>query len=205
VNLFILYFQTSLGTFPIEREIFAKEYQNGLYGIVPYYLSKLMIELPLTALFPIVFVTIIYYAVNFENEAVNFFLFMLVSVLLSWIGSLMGILIGALVRDLTLAIEIAPLIFVPFLLYAGFTTNTDNILTGLKFIEYSSPIRYAFEFFITNEFENHEDQLGDVYPVQNLNFSIGKTNIIIILVSYIGILIILGIVALRITGTKLKN
>ena len=115
-----------------------------------------MIELPLTALFPIIFVSIIYYAVNFENEAENFFLFMLISVLLSWIGTLMGIFVGALVKDLTLAIEIAPLIFVPFLLYAGFTTNSDNILKPLKVIEYASPIRYAFEFFITNEFEDYE-------------------------------------------------
>ena len=127
-----------------------------MYGIIPYYFSKLIIELPLTALFPIVFVSIIYYAVNFENAATNFFLFMLISVLLSWLGTLMGILVGALVKDLTLAIEIAPLIFVPFLLYAGFTTNSDNILPWLKFIEYLSPIRYAFEFFVTNEFEDYE-------------------------------------------------
>lgn len=117
----------------------------------------------------------------------------------------MGIFIGALVKDLTLAIEIAPLIFVPFLLYAGFTTNTENILKGLKFIEYSSPIRYAFEFFVTNEFEDYEDELGDVYPVESLNFTLGKTTIIFILLGYIGSLILLGLIALRFSGTKLKN
>ena len=130
---------------------------------------------------------------------------MLVSILLSWIGTLMGILVGALVKNLTLAIEIAPLIFVPFLLYAGFTTNSDNILKGLKFIEYSSPIRYAFEFFVINEFEDYKEILGDVYPVDTLNFDLGKRNIIIIMFSYIAALIILGIIALRYSGTKLKN
>lgn len=64
-----MYFQTSVALFPIEREIFLKEYDSGLYGIVPYYLSKLMIDLPLTALFPALFSAIVYYAVNLKNPA----------------------------------------------------------------------------------------------------------------------------------------
>lgn len=52
------------------------------------------------------------------------------------------------------------MIFVPFILFSGYTTNTDNILPVLKVIEYISPMRYAFEYFVRNEFEDLEDELG---------------------------------------------
>jgi len=136
----------------VEREIFVKEYNSGLYGIVPYYTSKLLIEMPLTALFPTLFVSIVYYIVNFNNGANHFFFFVLGGILIAWIGTLMGIFIGTLVTDLSVAIEIAPMVFVPFILFSGFTTNTDNIIPPLKVIEYISPVRYIFEFFVTNEF-----------------------------------------------------
>ena len=41
---------------------------------------------------------------------------------------------------------------VPIMLFSGYTTNTDNILAAIKWIEYISPIRYVFEFFVHNEF-----------------------------------------------------
>ena len=45
------------------------------------------------------------------------------------------------------------MIFIPFLLFSGFTTNTENIILPLKVIEYISPMRYTFEFLVRNEFE----------------------------------------------------
>lgn len=138
--------------FPVEREIFVKEYDSGLYQIAPYYFSKLAIELPLTALFPALFVCIVYYIVNFINPAENFFLFMLGTILSAWLATLLGIFVGTLVTNPSTAIEIAPMIFVPLILFSGYTTNTDNIVAGIKWIEYISPVRYLFEYFVHNEF-----------------------------------------------------
>lgn len=149
-----MYFQTSVALFPIEREIFVKEYDSGLYHIIPYYLSKLLIDLPLTAFFPMLFTAIVYYAVNLYYPVGNFFLFMLGTVLLSWLATLFGIFIGAIVGDANVAIEIAPMIFVPIILFSGYTTNTENIVAGLKWIEYMSPVRYIFEYFVHNEFDD---------------------------------------------------
>ena len=132
----------------MEKEIFAKEYDSGLYGIIPYYFSKLMIEVPLTAFFPTLFSCIVYYLVNFNNGVEHFFTFILVTILLALVATFMGIFIGTLVPSLTIAIDIAPVIFVPFLLFSGYTTNTDNIIAPLKVVEYISPIRYAFEYFV---------------------------------------------------------
>lgn len=61
------------------------------------------------------------------------------------------------------------MIFIPFMLFSGFLTNTENILAPLKVFEYISPLRYTFEFMVRNEFEQ-SDELGDSHPIETLNF-----------------------------------
>ena len=122
--------------------------------------------MPLTAFFPTLFSCIVYYLVNFNNGVVHFFTFILITILLALVATFMGIFIGTLVPSLTIAIDIAPVIFVPFLLFSGYTTNTDNIIAPLKAIEYISPIWYAFEYFVWNEFEDFEDELGNSNPIE---------------------------------------
>lgn len=84
----------------MEKEIFAKEYDSGLYGIVSYYFSKLMVELPLTAIFPTLFIGIIYYIVNFNNGFNHFLMMILGTILMSWVATLLGVFIGTIVPTL---------------------------------------------------------------------------------------------------------
>lgn len=192
-----------MALFPVEREIFLKEYDSGLYQIFPYYMSKLLIDLPLTAFFPMLFTSIVYYIVNLSNPAANFFLFMLGTVLLSWLATLFGIFIGTLVSDVNVAIEIAPMIFVPIILFSGYTTNTENIKAFLKWIEYISPVRYIFEYFVHNEFDDKQIK-GN--PLDTLNFNINIGWLILIMCCYIILLIILSLIGLKLGSRKgLKN
>lgn len=180
-----------------------KEYDGGLYEIIPYYLSKLFIDLPLTAFFPILFTCIVYYIVNLNNPAANFFLFMLGTVMLAWLATLFGIFIGAIVGDVNMAIEIAPMVFVPIMLFSGYTTNTENIMGFLKWIEYLSPVRYIFEYFVHNEFDDKKIQ-GN--PLDTLNFKIKLELIILILFGYILFLMLASVITLKIGSRKgLKN
>ncbi len=81
-------------------------------------------------------------------------------------------MIGAMVRNVELAVEIAPAIFVPLMLFSGYTNNTKNIVVWLKWLESISPVRYMFEFLVTNEFED-KTHLGDANPIKTLNFTMG--------------------------------
>jgi ABC-type multidrug transport system permease subunit len=70
------------------------------------------------------------------------------AVLYVQVGTLLGIFVGAMVRNIELAVEIAPAIFVPLMLFSGYTNNTKNIVSWLKWLEYISPVRYMFEFLV---------------------------------------------------------
>ena len=205
INMFILYFQSALSTFPKERSIFLKEYNSGLYGIIPYFFSKLIIEIPLTSFFPILFSCIVYFVVNFNPGVSNFFLFIVGALLISNCGSIMGMFIGTLVSSSSAAIDIAPLIFFPFLMFAGFTTNTDNILHFLKFFEYLSPMRYVFEYFIRNEFEDYQEELGELGPIETLNFNMSMLICGFVLLGYIIMLMVLSLCCLKMKSKNVNN
>jgi len=128
---------------------------------------------------------------------------MLGTVLLSWLATLFGIFIGTLVSDVNVAIEIAPMIFVPIILFSGYTTNTENIKAFLKWIEYISPVRYIFEYFVHNEFDDKQIK-GN--PLDTLNFNINIGWLILIMCCYIILLIILSLIGLKLGSRKgLKN
>jgi hypothetical protein len=42
-------------------------------------------------------------------------------------ASIMGIFFGTVIKSARLAIEVAPLVFVPFILFSGYTTNSGRV------------------------------------------------------------------------------
>ena len=204
INFFMMYFQTAISTFPRERKVFRKEYNSGLYGVTSYLLSKLILEIPLTALFPILFTGIAYYGVNLNNDFIHFVYFGIGSVLICICATLLGILYSSFMNDLQTALQVAPLIFVPFLLFSGFTTNVNNLVAFLSFFQYLSPIRFSFEFFVTNEFMDYDD-LKQFNPINFLNFDFGLNLLMIIFGAYcVGCIFFTGI-SMKFNSKPLSN
>jgi hypothetical protein len=58
--MFQLLVSLSPDAFPRERDIVNRERAKGQYGVSPYFLSKLVAELPISALFPIGFGCLLY-------------------------------------------------------------------------------------------------------------------------------------------------
>lgn len=200
VNQFIMYFMNVLVVFPAERATFAKESTSGYYNVAPYYFSKLLVELPVVAVFPMIWLAIVYFIIGFVPDAGRFFLFAVGLVLLAIWGTLMGILIGCIVHNGSLAVEIAPLVFVPFLLFAGFSQNTENVPGWMIWIMYISPMRYMFEWCIRSQFQG----LNDEY-IEQLNFHLGYGAIIGIAIGYMLVLIALSVFALKFGSKSIKN
>lgn len=57
----------NLLVFQIERPVFIREYSNQMYDILPYYMTKLMIDMPLMILTPLLMELIIYWSVGFKH------------------------------------------------------------------------------------------------------------------------------------------
>lgn len=56
----------TLLTFEMESPVFLREYGDKSYGIVPYFLTKTIIEIPFMFIFPVIFTAITYFAIGYE-------------------------------------------------------------------------------------------------------------------------------------------
>ena len=72
VNIFMGEFFPTLQVFQKERPVFLRESANRMYGLMPYYLTKNAIELPIGVIAPGLFLVIIYWGVGFHNNYIEF-------------------------------------------------------------------------------------------------------------------------------------
>jgi len=139
-------------------------------------MAKNVIEVPFSFIFPMLYTSIIYYISGFNAPIEHFLKFgkknqvscsdltALLLINLTFCATGIGILIGCAFNELEVALNVAPLIFFPMLLFSGFYVNSDSVRSWVKWLEYISPIRYALEALVYNEFE------GTKYSPNPINF-----------------------------------
>ena len=88
-----------------------------MYGVVPYFLSKLMVEAPKALLSSGMTWLTTYWLVEFNG---NFAWLVLVTALFGLVASSTALVIGSISPNVETAIQLTPLLFVPQLFFSGF-------------------------------------------------------------------------------------
>lgn len=172
MSQFMFSLMGTLLTFPPERAVFLKEASSNLYHIVPYYFSKMLVELPFLIFYPLLFSSIIYYIIGLYTPGINWLTFAGITILLSFTGNSMGIMTGCLFTDAKVGVAMAPMIFVPFMLFAGFYINADSLPVWLAWFQYLSPIKYGLEALAYNEY-NDRHLADTLNPLKLLALNLG--------------------------------
>jgi hypothetical protein len=139
-------------TFPAEKAVLSREHSNGLYSIFPYFLSKILSELPFQILVPFLFSSIFYYLVGLNPGVGQFFTFCAIIILLSVTSCSLGIWISAMSPSVNMALAIAPAIMLPFILFGGFFTPGGALPGWCAWMKYVTFYYYAFGAAMKNEF-----------------------------------------------------
>jgi ATP-binding cassette subfamily G (WHITE) protein 1 len=79
-----------------------------MYGVLPYYLTKMLVDLPTQVIMPILYSVITYWAIGLRNETDSFFLFAAGILMTALVGNSIGILLGSLFSDFRIAIGVVP-------------------------------------------------------------------------------------------------
>jgi len=122
-----------------------------MYSVVNYYLGKFLSALPLDIFFPIVFSLMMYWMVGLHSSAASFFLFLLAVFSLVMCATSLGLLLGCMLPNAEVAVSIAPIAIIPFMLFGGFFAKLNNIGDWLSWIQYISLFKWGFQALITNE------------------------------------------------------
>lgn len=147
--------------FPDERPVFLREVNNNMYEVTPYFWAKIVSEIPFSIIVPTVFGCIVYYCVGLKPDAGNFFVFLIILILIYNSFSGYSLIISASFSNKQLAVTLTPVLIVPFMLFAGFFVASSNIPYWLKEFEYLSIIKYGYQALMQNQFNEYYEERGN--------------------------------------------
>nr|ATB19617.1 putative ABCG7 [Juniperus indica] len=142
----------TVGVFPKERAISDRERAKGSYAVGPYLFSKLLAEIPVGAVFPLLFGTIVYPMARLHPTLSRFVKFSTIVTVESFTASAMGLTVGAMVPTTEAAMALGPSLMTVFLVFGGYYVNSENTPVVFRWIPRISLIRWAFQALCINEF-----------------------------------------------------
>jgi ABC-type multidrug transport system ATPase subunit/ABC-type multidrug transport system permease subunit len=167
--------------FPLERPIFLREYSVRMYSIIPYFISKMITEIPMAFIQTSFILLINYFLIGFQA---NFFYLSLSITLLGLTASSISILVGSIASNAQVAIQLSPLITVPQILFAGFFVSIQKIPSFIRWIQYICALKYGINLSMIYEFNSipqnfpntkkelyYETIIGCPFPVSSTNFT----------------------------------
>jgi hypothetical protein len=93
---------------------------------------------------------LVYFMIGFQGD----FIFMVLAAFgLGAASCSVAVLMGCALRDVRDVTEMAPLLFVPQLLFAGFFIRTSQIPAFLRWAQYLCAIKYSINIILVTEFD----------------------------------------------------
>ena len=146
--------QPALLAFPSERPVFLREYSTNHYSVLPYFLSRLTMELVITGGQVFLQCLITFWMVSFNS---NFGMFYAAVYTLAMSSTAMAVMLGCAVEDPKLGQELLPILFVPQMLFSGFFVIPELIPIWLRWAQYLCALTYSLRIMTVEEFGDRED------------------------------------------------
>lgn len=116
--------QNTILIFPDERPVFLREVNNNMYTVSGYFFAKIIAELPVSILTPVIFGAIVYFAIGLSTVySYTFVLFLAILILIYCAAGSYALIISSIFADKQLAVTLTPVLIIPFMLFAGFFVN----------------------------------------------------------------------------------
>jgi len=139
--------------FPDERPVFLREVNNNMYSVSAYFFGKVIAELPASILTPVIYGCIVYFSIGLSTVyAYKFPVYLGLLILIYSASGSYALIISTLFADKQLAVTLTPILIIPFMLFAGFFVNQDNIPIWLIEFQYLSFFKYGYQVLMLNEY-----------------------------------------------------
>eukprot|EP00347_Sterkiella_histriomuscorum_P019137 403342807 len=140
-----------------DRRVFLKEAAQNTYDLFPYYLAKLLIELPFLLFQSFTTTLIVYFAIGLSLNFTDFIAFFFSLSCLIYCAASYGQIIGCIFTRPETASQVAPQLIVPLNIVGGFYTNVKLLPIYIKWLQYLSPIRYGLESILQIQFKDAQN------------------------------------------------
>lgn len=136
-----------------ERVLFIHENASGYYHVSTYFIAKLICDLiPLRIVPSILFSTIVYFMIGFQQTVEKFFIFYFAVFSTTICGAALCFLISASVEVFGIANLLSAMLFVLMMVFGGFLVKISSVVEFLSWIKWISIFRYSINIMNINEF-----------------------------------------------------
>ncbi|KAE9093266.1 ABC transporter G family member 37 [Phytophthora fragariae] len=140
-----------------ERAVFYRERMSNYYGPLPYSLSLWFAEVPYLIVVIVLFVTIEYWLVGWNDNAGDFFFFMFVFYLYTSACTYVGQWMSALMPNEKVANVAVGALSCLFNLFSGYLLPRTAMKHGYKWFQYLMPSSYSLAALVGVQFGNNQD------------------------------------------------
>ncbi|XP_043485839.1 ATP-binding cassette sub-family G member 1-like isoform X1 [Polistes fuscatus] len=163
--LLFLFFANSMPVvqiFPTEASVFYREHLNNWYRLMPYYISKIISDLPLQLLCPTFFFAIAYYLTGQPMEWNSCMKTWVICFLHTILAQSVGIAVGAAFNT-DIGTFLIPALSIPMFLSAGFFIKINEIAWFYQPLCSISFFRYAFEGIMQSIYSIDKESCTEIY------------------------------------------
>lgn len=150
-------------TFPIDIKTVGKEYKNGWYGTITYFLGKTIADLPFIIGYPVVYCLITWFVTKQAQDHYWRYLSFTGLIIMNAMNSQsFGLILGAVfVNSVTAATFLGPIITIPWYLFTGFTKRVHRLAEPFKTTSGFLFTRYVFEGLLDTVYGHHRCNCGE--------------------------------------------
>ena len=142
--------------FPAERTVFEREHLSGFYGTLSYFIARTIPDTIMQIVFPCLFAAIAYPMAGLKPGVQEWFVYTGTLILTTQCAASMAIMLGAAAPTPDLAVALAPLPAVPFIVAGGFFANSRRFSGFWVWLQKLSFFSYCFEILAVNEYSGQK-------------------------------------------------
>ena len=137
--------------FPKEKAIFREERSKRVYAVLPYFLSKVLADAPVSVLLSSLFGAVLYPLVGFQRSLSKFTRFLAAGAVHALASSSLGLLLGAAAPSSEAALALLPPVVILQAIFNGVNIAAESTPRALRWIPQVSLVRWGFEGQSINE------------------------------------------------------
>jgi ABC-type multidrug transport system ATPase subunit len=155
INLFMSSAMGVVTTFVAEKNVVQRERTAGYYQALPFFLAKVLVELPVQLLTPLIALAASYFLIGYRSGFQYFFWAYLAALGDCMAGVGLGTFVGCLFGNITLAMVVLSTTLLPFIVFSGMIVNNHTLPWVFRWMPYICPTWYTFLAFARNELTDY--------------------------------------------------
>lgn len=153
-----------------ERLLFYRERSSSAYHTLSYWLSNLIVTIPLSALNITLYSSVVYHMVGFRPGAGYFLYFVYIMIVTDFIAFMVCQLVSNVSSSTEIAMSLFPVALFLATAFEGFIVFLPQFPDWLSWASYVSYMRFSFQALVMNEFDDNPDLPLESTYIHQLGF-----------------------------------